>query len=196
MPTAREEEQADRRAYLENEKLLREKAAEDRRASTFLAMAVADSELPGRFGNVTKQNVVGTTPTPTYAQLPADSPAAIAWPDAPDPLGYAIDEMPVIGEPFEQEAAQRILDDRLAALPASGGSAAPVSLAVERVEPPTNSPDVSSSYDVPAMGGSAGGSADPPSLSHSPTITGAAVGGDAGDGAANSVPRNSIRRRL
>jgi hypothetical protein len=191
MPTSHQQEQEERRAYLENEKLLR-KATEDRRASTYLAMAIADSELPGRFGNVTKQNVVGTTPTPTYPQLPADSPAAIAWPDAPDPLGYAIDEMPVIGEPFEQEAAQRILDERSAAHPADGGSAAPVSLAVEP-EPPTNSPNVSS-YNVPAMGGSTVAPDGPPSLSQSPSITGAAVVGEAGSGAANSASRTFIRR--
>lgn len=33
----------------------------------------------------------------------------------PDPLGHAIDEMEVVGEPHEIERAQKILDERAAA---------------------------------------------------------------------------------
>jgi hypothetical protein len=101
-----EREQQERKAYLENEKLLR-KAAEDRRLSTYLAMALADSELPGRFGKVTQQNIVGIAPTPQYPAQPS-----IPWPNEPDPLGFSVEDMPVVGEPHEIEEAARILRER------------------------------------------------------------------------------------
>lgn len=159
--TERKREQEDRKAYLENEKLLREKAAEDRRASTYLAMALADSELPGRFGKVTQQNIVGASAGPFYPQLPEGSSGAIPWPEDRNPLGFAIDAM----EPVDPTAHSPAVDCAAVTL-----SAATVSLAV-------GEPIVTAALQ-----------------SKSPPITGAAVGGDAGDSAANSVPRSSIRR--
>jgi hypothetical protein len=114
--TREQEEQAERLAIAHNDRLVREKAAEDRRASTFLAMAIADSELPGRFGKVTQQHIVGTTPGPIYPPLPANIP----WPEGRDELGYAIDDQEIVGSPAEIEAAQRILEQRSAADTADG----------------------------------------------------------------------------
>jgi hypothetical protein len=145
--TEHEREQEERRQYLANEKLLREKAAEDRRASTYLAMALADSELPGRFGKVTQKHIVGASPGPIYPAQPESSPFHHdPTGNLPDPLGYAIDDQPPVGEPFEIEAAQRILDERSSVPPDDGSSAAVPAVplaAVERAELPTTSPSVS-----------------------------------------------------
>jgi hypothetical protein len=144
MPTAQEEEQAERRAYLENEKLLREKSAEDKRASTYLAMAEAASlEIGGRYKQVSPMSITGTTPVPQYPALPANSPAAIAWPEGPDVYGEPIDQLEPVGSDKEIEEAAAILQSRLAVPPASSGpvtDAPETSLAVERVTGPlTNS---------------------------------------------------------
>jgi hypothetical protein len=134
------------RDYLENEKLLR-KTAEDKRLSTYLAHAVADSEdIGGRFKQVSPMTITGATPFPQYPRLPANSPWSQQWPKGEDVYGVPIDAQEPVGEQFEIEEAQRILDERSAALPADGEPVtdAPVtSLAVECVAgSPTNSSDV------------------------------------------------------
>ena len=133
MPTAHEQEQEDRRAYLENEKLLREKAAEERRASTYLAHALFDAEaIGGRFAAVGKASVTGASPTQTV--LPAPSWAGQDLMDEP-PTGYEIDAQEPTGSLAEQAIAQQILDQRSAALPADGGPAdVPASSSLAAVE--------------------------------------------------------------
>jgi hypothetical protein len=175
MTTEREREQEERRQYLANEKLLREKTADDRRASTYLAQALAASEDIGRrFKQVSPMSITGATPVPQYPTQPANSPAAIPWPDAPDPLGYSVEDMPVIGEPHEQIEAQRILVQRSFAPPASGGAeVVPVSstFAVEQLSAsPTNSPDVAFSVSATERAVSTAADAARSSLSQSSDV--------------------------
>jgi hypothetical protein len=144
--TSDKEEQALRLAILHNDRLVREKAAQDKRASTYLAHALVDAEaIGGRFAAaaVGRSAVVGSTAVPNYPRLPESSPWAQPNPfNQPEALGYDINWVEPMGEPFEQIEAQRILDERSAsaAPPADGSSTdVPVSLAVERAELPTHS---------------------------------------------------------
>jgi hypothetical protein len=150
--SAEHERQLLYKQYLENRRLLDEKAAENKRLSTYLAMAVADSELPGRFGNLAQQRVVGATPGPIYPKQPANSPWSQQWPEGEDVYGVPIDAQEPVGEPHEIEEAAQILRDREAAAVSSPAadcadvavSAATVSLAAD--EPlPTSAPQSSSS---------------------------------------------------
>jgi hypothetical protein len=106
-------EQIERLKMLHNENLVREKKAtpEDRRANTMLALAIADSEQPGRFGNMAKQTIVGATPEYQVPQLPANSPWN-SWPEGPDVTGYDVDQMDPVGSEAEIEQAAQILRDR------------------------------------------------------------------------------------
>jgi hypothetical protein len=155
--------------YLENRRLLDEKAAADKRLSTYLAHALADSEdIGGRFKKVAPMTVVGATPVPEYPRQPEGSPWSQQWPDGPDVYGVPIDAQEPVGEQFEIEAAQRILDERSAALPADGEPVtdAPVnSLAVECV---AGSPTNSSALSAPAMSAT-GGAVPKVGIAASPT---------------------------
>jgi hypothetical protein len=121
------------------------KAAEDKRASTYLAMAEAASlEIGGRYKSVSPMSITGTTPFPVYPAQPESSPYHHdPTGNLPDPLGYSISDQEVIGEPFEQIEAQRLLDQRSLARPRDGGSddvpaASTSAAAVELSEPPTH----------------------------------------------------------
>jgi hypothetical protein len=156
-------EEEDYKAYLANEKMLREKAAEDRTASTYLAHALADATaIGGRFAAVGRASVTGSGPIP-HPHLPA--PSWAGFDNGPEPpLGYAIDDQPVTGEPGEVEEAARILrerEDLAANSPAAGSadvalSAATVTLAVG--EPiatsalQSNSSDVVFAFNEPTTG--------------------------------------------
>jgi hypothetical protein len=190
MPNAEQEKQDLYRAYLHNRKQLDEKASADRRLSTYLAMAVAASEdIGGRYKHVAPMTIVGATPVPQYPRQPEGSPWSQQWPDGPDVYGVPIDAQEPVGEQFEIEAAQKILDERSAgsASTADGSSAvvpASASLSVERAELPTNN---SSALSAPAM-----------SVMSS---TGAAVGGETDAPASKSALKpgtgaSPIRRRL
>ena len=206
--TSEQEEQKLRKEVLRNDQLVREKAAEERRASTYLAMALADSELPGRFGNIARQHIVGASAGPTYPMQPADSPFHHdPTGNLPDPFGVDIDAMEAVGSEAEIQAAQRILDDQRSAAPPADGSSADVpavsslATAVEHAELATNSSD--ETFGVSATGPASTLSAPTdelagPTSSKSPLTVGGAVAvvGDAGDSAANSVPRSSFNRRL
>ena len=190
MTTEKQREQQERLETLRNDQLVREKAAEDRRASTYLTMALADSELPGRFGKVTQQNIVGATPGPIYPQLPEGAMGAIPWPEDRNPLGYAVDAM----EPVDPTAHSPAVDCAAVTL-----SAATVSLAVG--EPivtaalQSKSPDVSS-YDASAMGGSDMTETDPPAQSQSSArlLVQRPSDGEAGGSRTDAVARTSLRR--
>jgi hypothetical protein len=153
---AEQEKQLLYKQYLENRKLLAAEAA-DRRLSTYLAHALADSEdIGGRFKKVAPMTVVGATPVPEYPRQPEGSPWSQQWPDGPDVYGVPIDAQEPVGEPHEIEAAQRILDERSAALPADGEPVtdAPVnSLAVECM---AGSPTNSSALSAPAASATGG----------------------------------------
>jgi hypothetical protein len=164
--TTEQEEQNLRKEVLRNDQLVRQQAAGH---GTFFSHAIAESEaIGGRFAAVGKSAVVGATPGPIYPQLPADSPAAIPWPEGEDVYGVPIDQMEPVGSEAEQLEAQRILDQRLAAPPASGDADdGPVALpsTVDLSASPTNSPDGVGIG--PATGGVAvsEAGATPPSLS-------------------------------
>jgi hypothetical protein len=67
--------------------------------------AELELENQGRFAR--PATIVGTTHAPSYPQLPASSP----WsqPDGPPepPLGFSVEEVPLVGEAFEIERSLR-----------------------------------------------------------------------------------------
>jgi hypothetical protein len=108
------EKREDYKAYLENRKLL-EKAATDKRASTYLAMAEAASlEIGGRYKTVSPMSITGTTPIPQMPRQPEGSP----WSNSevlngPDELGWSVEDIgEPAGSPAEVEEAARILRER------------------------------------------------------------------------------------
>jgi hypothetical protein len=150
--TSEQEKQDDYKAYLANEKLL-QKAAEEKRASTYLAHAMVDADsVGGRYAATAKASVVGSTPMPSY---PRDG-AGISWPQGSDELGYEIDAQEPTGEVFEQIEAQRILEQRSSGAllpPDDGGLATAVptpSSVVERVAGPPSSQSSDALQSTPA----------------------------------------------
>jgi hypothetical protein len=118
MTTEAQREQQDRKEILRNDLLLRQ-------GSTFHAFAQADAELPGRFGAISKTQIVGQTAIPTY---PAASHPFQRDP-VPDeePLGYRIDAMPDLelttplvaqeaGEPAYRRSGENVGSPRNSAL--------------------------------------------------------------------------------
>ena len=167
-------EYAERLIETENEKL--RKIAE---GSTYFqhAQASALDESGGRFFKQSPTTVVGASAGPSYPMLPEGASGAIPWPEHSDLLGYSVDQMEPVGSEAEIERAAEILREREAAvLPQTAASAA-VTLSAATVSLAVGEPIVTAALQ-----------------SKSPPITCAAVGGDAGDSAANSVPRTSIRR--
>jgi hypothetical protein len=123
MTTEHEREQEERRQYLENEKLLREKSAGH---GTYFSHACADADaIGGRFSAVGKAYVTGSSPTQTI--LPAPSWAGQDNGVEP-PLGYEIDWVEPVGSLAEQAEAQRILDQREAAAHSPAATGADVAL--------------------------------------------------------------------
>lgn len=173
--TSDQEEQKLRKEVLRNDQLVRQQAAGH---GTLFSHAIAASEeIGGRFAAVGRASVTGSAPIP-HAQLPAPSWAGQDTMVEP-PLGYAIDDQPVIGEPFELERAAEILREREVA-----AAALPSAADVDRVvEAPT------------AVRHHAGETATRSTQSQSLAITGAAVVGGAGNSsAAKAVPRTFPRR--
>ena len=95
---SRQEEMAERKDYLENEKRLRNQG------TTFSEFAQSDAATSlGRFGAVSSPRVIGEK-SPA-AQYPAGSNWTVD-PVPPElPLGVDINEMPVCGEPHELKAS-------------------------------------------------------------------------------------------
>jgi hypothetical protein len=89
---SRQEEEAERRATLENDRLVRE---QQQRGSTFHqhAQAQADELSQGRFAATGAPRVIGATPSPA-AQYPAASAAHQTELPPEQPLGYRVDAMP------------------------------------------------------------------------------------------------------
>jgi hypothetical protein len=81
-------DQQERKEILRNDQRVREQG------STFHAFAQADAELPGRFGAISKTQIVGANALPIY-------PAASAHqydPCGPEPaLGFSVEEMIPVG---------------------------------------------------------------------------------------------------
>jgi hypothetical protein len=200
------EKREDYEAYLQNRKLL-EKAATDKRASTYLAMAEAASlEIGGRFRQVSPMSITGTTPIP-HPHLPA--PSWAGQDNGVEPaLGYEIDAQEPVGEPFEQEAAQRILEDRQVAAAAfpSAADDSGASEALTVISPTDVQPDApllhsnSSALLAPAASSTGGAEVGTAPPIHSRSAGGAAStpavrGGPAPEEVQRAGPR-SFRRRL
>ena len=82
--------------------------ADERRGRTYHGVAASsvDDERGGRYGaSGSKQTVVGSSPI-AYPKLPANSP----WANDPCPLepvlGFSVEELEPVGEPFEIEASR------------------------------------------------------------------------------------------
>jgi hypothetical protein len=104
------EEQKERRAVLENDRRVR--------GDTFFGRAQADAdEQGGRFKRQMPVTVTGTTEVPIFPKLTSSSPFA-GDPVPPEkPLGFSIEELPVIGGPVEVVAPDAPEDDPLARAP-------------------------------------------------------------------------------
>jgi hypothetical protein len=92
---SKQEEQAERRDIIENEKRLR--------GSTLSQFAQSDAaEARGRFSAISNPTVIGTETTPKYPQ----GPAWCADPTGVEPpLGVDINAMEPVGEPHELKAS-------------------------------------------------------------------------------------------
>jgi hypothetical protein len=82
---------------------------ESRRANTRSAYTgVASPVAGGRFAKALGEYTVGATPTVEYPPLPDGSPWRQQQPPPEEPLGFSVEDMPVMGEPFEAERAYLI----------------------------------------------------------------------------------------
>jgi hypothetical protein len=76
-------------------------------ASTFSQLANSEANADaGRFAAINKANVVGAKPVPDYPNQPANSfsnQAAVVGPE--EPLGFDVNETPVVGESWEVDAS-------------------------------------------------------------------------------------------
>ena len=121
---------------LRNDQRVREQAQQ---GTTYKAFADADVELPGRFQSIAAAHVVGSTPTPKYPELPADSPFHHdPVPNEPPLSAY---DNPALNDPADVVTASA---DSSVAPPAeaTGGVVAPSSSLLPDVEPaPPSSPN-------------------------------------------------------
>jgi hypothetical protein len=76
--------------------------AEERRLKTYMGHALdAELEMGGRFAKVHTTTVTGASPI-SYPAQPTHSPwHSNPYPEEP-PLGFSVDEMEPVGEPFER----------------------------------------------------------------------------------------------
>jgi hypothetical protein len=90
MTTSKQNDDKERRESLENDRKVREQ-----QGGTFFQHAVssADDEAGGRFARVNPTMVVGSTPGPSYPQLPASSPWAHDYVPNEEPLGYSVNDL-------------------------------------------------------------------------------------------------------
>jgi hypothetical protein len=138
-PYQQEASREEKAAIIQNEKRLNTRAA---------MTSVLDPALAGRFAATAKADfTVGRDPTVEYPKLPDGSPWRQQQPPDEEPLGFSVEEMPVMGEPFEQERAYLL--SAAASVASSGGGEAGTSS-------PATAADLSSFSE---------GSADPASTS-------------------------------
>jgi hypothetical protein len=83
----------------------------------------------GRFATALRQQI----DVVQYPRLPSNSPWSQIQPPPEEPLGFSVEDMPVMGEPFEVERAAEILAERadavgLSLAPASSPRLQPVGL--------------------------------------------------------------------
>jgi hypothetical protein len=125
------EQQAERRATLENDRRVREQ--QQKAASTYMAFSQVDADEPrGRFQNMSgTMTVIGATAIPSYPELPANSP----WHHDPvpneEPLGHRVDEMSPL-DPPAVGAAAGVTGDPTSSDPLPAGSPCPDVADVER----------------------------------------------------------------
>jgi hypothetical protein len=98
---SKQAEQKERHQILDNDRAVRE------HTTTYLKET--HSDLGGRWAINRTDNVVGQTPTIDYGGKPnwAHDPTGVE-----PPLGYSVDAMAPVGEPFEVERAGQVLANR------------------------------------------------------------------------------------
>jgi hypothetical protein len=128
MTTYHQDEQAERREVLENEKRLREQG------STFAQFAASEADTPrGRFAAHERATVIGSEPIVRYPQLPASSPWAGPDPVPTEaPLNLDVNAMEPCGEPHELKASAPTLEPPTPFSSAQGNSGDPTAA------PPSN----------------------------------------------------------
>ena len=122
---SKQEEDAERRATLENDRKVREQ----QRGTTFhqYAQSTANDDAGGRWASVNAVSVVGAAPAVRYPAAAAHQrdPAGVE-----PPLGYDVNEMPGL-EPSTDNSS-------LAAVEETGGAEAPSTSGVEHAAPPSS----------------------------------------------------------
>jgi hypothetical protein len=145
--------------------------------NTYLAHTHSDEG--GRFAKTTPTNVIGSSPV-SYPKLRTGPWADQPMPPEEPPLGFSVEEVPVVGESWEVEASldrnfglQRSLAEG-APTSASDASSPPDAVGVGAVAPPDPTVDNSSIVDrpgivpLPMSGESKHGKGDCPDVLFSP----------------------------
>jgi hypothetical protein len=85
---------------------------------TYLSRAQAEADQDG--GRFKKEITTTVNAVPTYPPLPASSPWASGFDQNVEPaLGFAVDEMPAVGNPNEIQASSTLTPPEVHALPAA-----------------------------------------------------------------------------
>ena len=116
------------------------------RAATLREMhSVVSPEAGGRFAQRMIEHINTRGPTLEYPRLPS-GPWSQPQPPPEEPLGFSVEDMPVMGEPLEAEAAARLLSVEAAGLVSPlPGAEADLSTAVGNLagsSPPTSAPQL------------------------------------------------------
>jgi hypothetical protein len=145
------------------------------RAATLREMhSVVSPEAGGRFAQRMIEHINTRGPTLEYPRLPS-GPWSQSQPPPEEPLGFSVEDMPVMGEPHEAEAAARLLSVEAAGLvsPLPGAGADPLpprlplgSANLAGSSPPTSAPQLP---DVAAVTARPFSNSAPPSIAdHAP----------------------------
>jgi hypothetical protein len=93
--------------------------------STYFSQAVADaSSAGGRFSSITGAHVVGSAPAQQWPEMPEGNPWACDPVPKEEPLGYSINDMELVRQPFEIEQSKNSLEK--AGTPTSGDGPTPL----------------------------------------------------------------------
>jgi hypothetical protein len=123
----------------------------EEKATTLREMhAVISPEAGGRFAKPSPP----VDPAKLYAPLPASSPWHCDPVPDEEPLGFSVEEMPVMGEPWEAERAAAIADSVAASSPATDTApSSPRERSVADLSSPSGSANSASLIESPAVGG-------------------------------------------
>jgi hypothetical protein len=126
---------AEKLEALFNEQKLRKAQGRTKDASTLHARAVTDAdEVRGRFAQHEKSEVIGATQAVEYPRLPSGPWADPVQIPPEEPLGYDINETPIVGESFEIEASLAAVDAPLAVGASSADVRAPAAIPTPKLK--------------------------------------------------------------